>query len=514
MELATTAEYLARKLRTPALQLLVLDISGAMSKGSFRLNASLLVMTGLQDAAWRPQEPVVPTYLDVLATNMKTIVISSGIPLRSLTFQNFQHRVLLHVSLQRRFGERTPVSVPTLFWFGDGARKYRCPYFFDRLIVLKVEITSEVCSGTSIKCVYGSSFFKRKQMFLVPKVDFLLFIRCNASIVEIDFLVTHIVESQFEKSVLYRYSVSKDELLSCFSYIRWHETGVGALVEPFPLEVWILTVVSTLILAKFSSWAEMKNCSDSVVKIWLLLISEMDITPGRRASELLAACSNLLFCFFIGLIYNNYIMFYFLNPQRFDNCTAVQNCQHVPLCYADYNLLHFLRRSGCVCNINEQQRSLIGKPLRRLMLRSVPFPSKYDQNLMYFQAYGPKKGRLLLVAARPSPTIDHLFTTGIIPGKSFKYSRAEMTSLLTAEDHRALRLFNKMDARKLPDECRKLVDFDTKIDWFDMNNFIKLRWVFAVCALIFSTAFGFENFRGRSVMRRLGRIASRWSLGE
>lgn len=486
MEVMMEAEEFARQRNIEPTELLILIACPDFSNETVRLNSSLLSLPESRYSFSASLDRNVPLFLEVFASNMKVVVISNTLRLAAEPFQNFRHNCLLNIVMNKNMKKiKFPVRVTTLFWYSDRSRRLDCVDIFDNMITVEPNTASR--SRTETKCSVKSLDFTKDISDQIPKVFLQASIICNATTYSANFFVTRRAETDFEQSMLNLYSVSKTDTMNCFSLIQWRDVTVTALIEPFELSVWVLIFISTLILAKLNSTLNLKSFTRTLTKIWIHLITVTETErPTRWYSSVLASISALILCFFITQAYNNLIMFSFLNPQILNECGHLYNCRDIALCHVKHVIVSELSVKSCVCNLNEDQQLLAGKPLSRKRVPWGNMSATYrlgDQNAMYFQRrwypFGGDGKQHLLVPARTSSNVDRFFATGLVSNKKFVLTPTEIRKI-RERYYRELRYWQ---FRNFKPRLEGYIDFDTSIDWFDMDSFRRLQPIFCFCAM-------------------------------
>ena len=446
---------------------------------------------------------VKPLLLDVLASNMKVVVVSNRLPDSSEPFQNIRHNILLNIIVDNSPPTwEYPVTVTTLLWYYDRKFLYRRIDSFDQMIFWPY--TDGILSTAKRKCCMTSLRFRRYVEVDYPVVVLEALMACNKTKYPTFFFATKQAVSIFEQSLLSRYSVSKTDTMSCYSLIRWRGTSVGALIKPFTASVWILTFFSMLMLAKLISALNGSSFSRTLLNIWMSLIAVISSdAPVRSYASVIASCSALILCFFVDAIYNNSIMNHFLDPRVPNDCKVRFDCRSVALCYAVHATLRELSFGTCLCNFNQKQQFLVGKPLQQktmtLRKKSIGTTTHHkdvaDQDSLYMQRDLLNhrlihKHQFILVAVRASVTIDRLFAAGIVSSRQLDHSLEAIESIRKTPPR--LKKYQRLWQAEL--NLEGFIDFDTSIDWFDMDSFRKLGAIFALCAVPILAAICYEIF--------------------
>lgn len=139
----------------------------------------------------------------------------------------------------------------------------------------------------------------------------------------------------------------------------------------------------------------------------------------------------------MGRAYSNTSTSFFLNPRVVKPCGILEDCRFNLDCYSATKL-HRRFSLACVCNLDEKQILLAGKPLlRRQSAVQVTSITVKNFSRIYIQRAwttpGLKtvagRGALLLVLVRVSSLIDRLFQTGIVSEKLLDPSDAQLKRL-------------------------------------------------------------------------------------
>ena len=130
-----------------------------------------------------------------------------------------------------------------------------------------------------------------------------------------------------------------------------------------------------------------------------------------------------------------------------ESCDHFLDCRLRPRCYARGDLHFWLTRGRCVCSLNEKQRILAGKPLRRATYRDDRRVKFLDvtANFLYFAAekrMAPRRssgrsGQLMLVMIRVSSTVDRFLQMGIVSIARVVLTRSAVANLFLSVAHLA-----------------------------------------------------------------------------
>ena len=231
----------------------------------------------------------------------------------------------------------------------------------------------------------------------------------------------------------------------------------------------------------------------------------------RRCSHLPLLGGLLALGFFVARIYSNSFMSSFLDSTQVIACSNELFCQLSMDCYATYHLREKLSLGYCMCNMNEEQMSIAGKPLHKrhssgLRGRSID-DHDYDLLATYQDPFRGvqmlPKGQLLLVLARISSTVDRLFETGIASQKLLELTRSEINEYRAKSFHKLYTYFD------LP-SGDQFLEFNSTSDWFDLDRFFKIRPIFEFCFVFISGVFLLEC--SSVVKRPISRVWT-WVVG-
>ncbi|XP_003740618.1 uncharacterized protein LOC100902629 [Galendromus occidentalis] len=475
MSIVMEAEKFALRRKIQPTGLLILDTGTRQLREGFRSNASMLVLRFPEEGFGDKLNFMVPFFLDVLAVNLKVIVITRNLANTLEPFQNFRHKCILHISLERRLPTQ---FLNTLYWKADGSQRFFCVRSFDQLVFWRDDKSEDECFDEKTRCSTGLPKYKRIKYGDHPEVIMHAPIDCNDTVINAFFVVSDQANTQFKLSMLYRYSMVRVDELSCFSFIQWRDTDLSSLLKPFDKGVWVLVLVSTLTVAKLLSWLDMGDVGSIFAKLWLSFITAVDAGIDiKKSSQLIAGGSALFLTFFIAQIYKNDMMAFLLNPQVNIDCTHIYNCKDVFVCYSEFVMVNDLAQDYCLCSMSPQQRVLIKKPLHRESNIAPDFSRSdyYDQNKMYFQTSlgsggyfdSRLRGQHYLVSAKTSSTIDRFFATGIVSPKRLEPQWDEVAKY-------------RLSFRQAVsyENLGRYIDFNTTLDQFDMKNFRTILPIF------------------------------------
>lgn len=506
MNVVTEAERFALQRRIQPTQLLILDTGTRLLKESFRLNASLLVLpippVLFAESVWR----VVPLYFDVLASNLKVVVISSE-PVYKRTavtrpadpFQNIRHNCLLHIVLDAPHKFSNSLFVNTLLWNRHGVRFF-CVRHYDHMVFWVLNASMELCSPNESACsmgniVLGSSRVPRKLGSYAKLLQSTVI--CGNVAIETSFK-SEIRTTHYEKVMMHHYAIYRSKTLECFSFMSKSVPRISALLEPFKAEVWILTSLSAFVLAAMISRLEVDTFPSLSARTLTSFIGGAGIRADvRRFSHLPLLGCLVALIFFMGQVYTNSFTSFLLDPRILRDCEETLDCHRDLKCYSRAVLGVRLSRSGtCVCNINQKQQSLIEKPVHRMDYTNRKNLNKYERlsdlyiqkDLSVLPDVSASRGQLLLVPTRVSGTIDRLIKTGILSQRLLHHSDVEVEKFRSSRLYREF--YQPMEHRTI--EYEAFFDFDTPCDSFDTKTVLQILPLFGACVIVVLLAFWFE----------------------
>lgn len=525
MNVMAEAESFASARGTSSHQLLILMTGTLLLNESMKLNSSLLVLEAPTRFDSEFFYDAIPLYLDVLAADLVVIVVSSNNPPPIRAFQNFRHKLLLHICLLAKSGKEEPAALNTLYWYANQARRFVCVNSFDNINFWHVNATMDTCAKKKSGLCSMVELRTWRLSRDVPMVVLHTVMECETVLISTNLQATKFARTPFQQSMLFRYSTSRSDTYECFSFIHWRETDVSAFFRPFKYEVWVLFIVTALVMSKITSSLGTNSFASNFSRAILSLISVMDIkAENRRWCQMIASGSVVVMCFFVAQIYTNFVMVYFLNPQVFHDCVQSFDCNNVISCYSKHFLDFMFAGRKCVCNLNPKQTSKIGKPLHRKSYSTDDAARNLsrEQNFMYIQKYDtPQRGRRLrdrgqyfLVPGTVSTTVDRLIENGFLSRARFEPTEEEVGKYLKGSTNY---LFISLRTNWTAERLKDAIGFDAAIDRFDMDGFRKLQPVLAVNVVVLVTCFvselvpiGYRKLRGlfSAFGRRCARV--RW----
>lgn len=475
---------------------LLILLTSIFHNEKLNLNANLLVSTPSAPSVHDENLLVlslydmVPLYFDVLATNLKVVVISAPFLPFLEPFEIFRHNLLLHVILGGNDMKLSYVSINTLFWFADGSRGFACVNSFDDVIALEVNAFMKACSTLHQRtvCSMEKLLFRRTGSIDREQVAMHALFICNGTAAPVKFDLTKAAVFNYQQCMLNRFALSATLSAQCGAYIMWRDTDVAALIKPFNLGTWMLTFMSILVIARVVSWSNMSDFKTMAIKISMNLITAVDVDVSRRKlSQTISAGSALALCFFLTQIYTNFIMLTFLDPRVPNPCHSLFQCRHFTSCYSRYRLEYDLSAGHCLCGMNHIQRSLVGKPLSRTPRRWEPLHAGTkiaDRRPLYMQTSREikqpmERGQLLLNPVRVSSIIARLLETAVVAEERSEPKYQEVRAYLRRPAASMLRRLSNRNAKRRTG----LIDFNSTIGEFDMSHFRKVAAVFEVCAI-------------------------------
>ena len=505
----TETEYYALSRNISPIRVLVFLMGNRFVNEGFRLNSSLFVLSTFDELVTVSGRSVVPLYLDVLAINMKVVVVSTSpwyarpLASRSVTpdpFQNFRHKCLLHIAVDDRHDSENTLFVSTLFWNRDQTRQFTCVRHFDHIISWTVDASLEFCEVKTGVCSMELGYVERIVQLATLNSFLHLRLLCNTTSFEMSFQLTfkdtRSKNPRFARHMLNQYATNRMIVFECFSLIRWRDTDVSALMKPFRKDVWISSMVCILIMGKIVSWLKIDGFWSTVSRTLGSFVSVVEIRAEiRRYSHLLVLGCVLALCFFIGHIYSNFIMAFFLDPRLPELCHLGTDCSFQLNCYSDSALRSQLSYGYCICNLNYKQRFLVEKPLqRKIFTAGESFTKRVRSYNNYIlqrdyrnspREWFSGKGRLLLVQIRVSSTIDRLFQTGVVSSALIEPTDAHIKQFRRSFAQRVRRLESIAAERRFA----AFMDFNTTADLFNMGSFLKTQPIFRICLILITSVF-------------------------
>ena len=502
MNVAIEIEDFARRQNVDPSKLVIAEFSKLLVENSVKLNVSLLVNTSICPTE-RSGFVGLNLYLDVLATTFKVVVISqmdNYLLLRELPyedpFQNFRHNCLLHISIEQY--KRANNLVNTLSWFKDGTRRFHCVHRFDHLVFWSQRATLDSCSLDSEPCTVDSLRPERKVLSGDLHANLRISVTCNETKIGAAFTLTsrRVSTGEWRNKILY--SVSEVDVMECNSFIRRRLTDVSALLESFTFEVWALVLLTLFILVRFMSWLKLADFMSILSSLSMSFIVAIEVQLRlRHYSHVALSASVLALCFFVGHIYNNFTLSSFLNTEDRYVCTAYVNCRLDLLCYSPIFLRRQLVVENCLCNLNEKQRLLAGKPLQRVVFgrEKLPYDVLERKDVFFMERKWEKlepssKGQLILLLIRMSSFLSRLFHHGLASIERLRPSSGEINKY-----RRTSVLYRRQRRHKdsIAYYWGLFVDHDTNRDQFDEESFRKIFPLFTACAIAILAVLICEN---------------------
>lgn len=520
INIVTEAEHFALQRGILPTGLLILDVTKALTTEPLKTNASLLVLDPLTRAAVeRSGESSQPLYLDLIAFNLKIVVVSvepwydshPSMPMPD-PFQNFRHNCILHIAVNQPTHRN--LFVNTLHWNHYGFQRFSCVRQFDHLVFWIDEFLppsscmprKEVCSVRSLSATVakGTGLILK---FLEGTVV------CNTTRIQVGYVLdarAHVLTEVHEEHMLSRFSTSRNTVHECYSFIRISKTNVTALLRPFEVEVWISTCLCLLILVRIIAWLNVDSLQSALGRTLMGFITVIEIKAKvRRYSHLFVIGCVSAMLFFIGLIYANLFTSFLLDPRIYETCRAREDVYNRPELYCADLLHYYLSTRYCLCNLDHIQQSMVTKPMSRDIYKKGNFRRGYQGRVWTTRYFLQKNfhgsyrnrhidqtvGALQIVLIRVSSTIDRLFRTGIPNHVPLPKLRA-WVKLYEADSckifSKGLREgWNDWNEKEGP---RKLMEFNTTVSWFDESSLAKLRPIFEHCTTITFFVFFCERF--------------------
>ena len=380
--------------------------------------------------------------------------------------------------------------VSTVFWKSNRNRFFTCVYRFDHIVSWVANVSPNTCEDGDEFCSVKSIYLEKVQQSLEFNRFLRVILVCNGTAIRASFLLNTVVVDRYTRHMMSQYAVFRDNQFVCFSLIRWRKTDVLALSKPFKLEVWILTFLTSLVIARLASWLGFDSFRSLVVRSLLSFISVAEMGAHiRRYSHLFFIGSALALSFFVGHIYENSVMSFFLDPRSYESCTPSIDCRLQVNCYSRRVVRFYLTTSSCACNLNQEQQSLAGKPLRREIFTNVdifdlvtPKSRAYlqkDMTDLAFSKLWASKGQLLLILARTSSLVDRWFQTGVVSTAHLKPTRVDIEGFFSKP---AIKIIQSRMSLK-EGKWDEFMEFNATGGKFDMESFLKVQLIVRICVI-------------------------------
>ena len=319
---------------------------------------------------------------------------------------------------------------------------------------------------------------------------------CNATSIKTSFSLDT-VEREGDPHVglmLSQYSTYRLKTDGCYSLIYSRHVDVTAMTKAFDEGVWVLTFLTCFITARIISWLKLDGFYSLLTRTLLSFISAAEIRAEiRRYSHLIVLASLLALTFFVGQIYTNTFMSFFLDPRTSMPCDLVMDCGFRMDCHSAAFLRMHLSFRRCLCNLNQKELNLVGKPLVRRNFTVETASSELGFPFYLYNRYLQKTvgqplwekgissdGQVLLLLTRVSSVIDRLFQTGFLFGdQSLELTKAEVDRF----GRKVVAKAYKVQEKLLMNMWHEAMDFDTPADRFDMERFSMTAPIFGACFL-------------------------------
>lgn len=456
--------------------------------------SSLLVLTPHPKTFRVPAAGLFPVYIEVLAANMKVIVASLSLRGTFMDFKDlfdmFRHNLLLHVFVEPQPTENSFVTSNTLYWNLDGSRWFTCVKTFDNLFVRRVDEPMKTCVPSQPSCSTGAITVKKFQRRAITTIELFVSMRCNETTTRLHFNMSTIPLHIFDQIMLYRYSLLGSPADICFTLIRLRKPGFEKLIESVDIKVGILTLLSTLILARMASRSGRSSFLETLDEILMdrVPITDVDVR-SRSCSQMIATGSALLLCFFVAQVLNTQVKAFLTNPQELTRCADPENCHYAFACYMRIPIMNELLRGNCLCNLDEAQQNFVGRPLRR-HTHQWKLPPLYvaahpEELYVYFMQaadaaiHPTDPSQLSLNPLRVSSTLERLLETGVVARVHFEPKYGEVKR----ERQRNSRKFLRPRIRLDSENGTSFLAFNSSIKRLSMDAVRQLIPLAKLCAI-------------------------------
>ena len=508
MNVVTEAENFALRWTIQPTRLLILLTGKWFPREGMRLNASLLVMSTTPNQVWASKDFLQPIFLDVLAASLKTIVISAGPWYRGRPgsfldpFQNFRHNCLLHIALgESEKPRREMFFVSTLYWKHDRRRVFHCIRKFDHMIYRFEEASLRSCLPKRQKRYRRSATYVSTRDPLELKLC--IFLLLNTTTIEASFTISQRLKkpSHFSRHMVSLYATNRNTAVECFSYYHWRDTNLSAFIQPFKYDVWIASFVTTLIVVSLISWLRIDTFQSALTRVLLSFISVIQIRANlRKNSQLPILICAVTMCFFVGRIYTNSFMSFFLDQKDLTIRGRLFECHLYFQCFSHHYVNFHLLQSGSLCNMNSRQQSLAEKPLHRRVYRDQNRPQIQGERTYFIQRENrfrdsaglwPAYSQLALVLTRVSSTIDRLLQAGIVSDACSESPETDVQLYLNSSRSKEFRS-RLQRLRRFSHRLPKFIEFNSTGEYFDMDGLSKILPIFRACFLFSIVVFFYE----------------------
>ena len=377
MNVVGAAESFVRDRGMEPSSVLLLDLGGSLTSGSFTTRALLLSLR-----LYTKNDDIHAELWEALAAPQKIVVIVSApsCTKNALFFkwdygEDIRHKVLF-IPIPGTLKETwrcTAGGTLTSFFLDPGGKHdtHRCLENRDNLFWEQSFKPIRSCNAETFKCKFGHfaywphTFPGQNSRF---HAKFRLGFTCNGSHVENIYSVGYTSMPPLRTALMLMslYHIRSPRFSHCLSDIPLETIDVTALVEPFEPEVWWLVVATVVLLGV--AWALIVRKSAPIFCTELTLgtvtCCELTLAP-KRYSDAMIGCVALSFAFIVGQIYSNTVMSSFLDPTfEFSEKYPMFTCTGESSCYNE-TFLSFSLGLRPVCDTPSLMRGIASKPLKK-----------------------------------------------------------------------------------------------------------------------------------------------------
>ena len=183
-------------------------------------------------------------------------------------------------------------------------------------------------------------------------------------------------------------------------------------------------------------------------------------------------------------------MSFFLDQRDHGIRGRLIECRFDPDCYSHNHVRKLLSGSNSLCNLNQRQQSLAGKPLSRRVYRGENRPHLGGEKRYIQRALNRKADQLQLTLTRVSSIIDRLLETGIVCDARLESTKNDVERVKSGRLNEVFRFKRLLLVSR---KRSKFVEFDSADADFDMRALIKIQPIFNVCLVCLALVFCYET---------------------
>ena len=386
-------------------RLLLLDVSNVLSKHSSPIRSSLLLgktefLREMESVKIirkkKPFNPffqkrtIGPWFLSALASPLPMAIVSDGVFFKEFEeedlYQNIRHKCIVHFFLadirRQLIGARSMNGIP-IYELRRSSSSFTCNRRNAVVSWKDSDLRNRPRECLEAKPVhFRVKNFSQRRGYDTIAQEITLELKCwwNTSVIELPLRVVPLaiyvkyVEDVYMHHTAVNSVVDMNKLDDCVTMLRVKRINMLTLLEPFPLNYWIVFLISVVSLSLTRQLADRRPFFKNMSSVAFNFLNATPITlNSRKSSVQLICCITLAMNFYLSNYYTNDVITRFVDPsevlktKNFFQCRTNYLCDHRFIVIS--NMLHF---ETAVCGLTNEQKLQTEVPLQRVGYEIVP----------------------------------------------------------------------------------------------------------------------------------------------